>query len=162
MLTYGLANYEIVAYEGMIALAQVAGLADAAKLLDTCLSEEKAMAKWLHEHMLPTLQRYLDLRVEVGKEAAHCPLATGLSTVGSIRFLARRSPRVAECASTIIRPVRSRVIVTNWQLLGPRRRCNGNGEGAKRSEYSWPGGTALRIQLTHSVIRCLSSRRQGR
>ena len=71
MLTYGLANYEIVAYEGMIALAQVAGLADAGKLLDTCLSEEKAMAKWLHEHMLPTLQRYLDLRVEVGKEAAH-------------------------------------------------------------------------------------------
>lgn len=71
MLTYGLASYEIVAYEGMIVLAQTAALADAARLLEASLGEEKAMAEWLHEHMTPTLHRYLDLRAEIGTEAAH-------------------------------------------------------------------------------------------
>ena len=71
MLTYGLANYEIVAYEGMIVLAQTAGLAEAASLLEACLAEERAMAEWLHEHMKPTLQRYLELRAHAGHEAAH-------------------------------------------------------------------------------------------
>jgi ferritin-like metal-binding protein YciE len=71
MLTYGLASYEIVAYEGMILLAQTAGLAEAVQLLETCLSEEKAMADWLHAHMAPTLERYLDLRAQPDQEAAH-------------------------------------------------------------------------------------------
>lgn len=71
MVTYGLANYEICAYEGMIALAQKAGQSRAVPLLRTCLEEERAMAQWLHEHMAPTLERYLELRSVKGRKAAH-------------------------------------------------------------------------------------------
>jgi ferritin-like metal-binding protein YciE len=71
MATYGLASYEICAYEGMISLAEKAGLPDAIPPLQQCLAEEKAMAEWLHAHMSPTLDRYLELRAEEGKEAAH-------------------------------------------------------------------------------------------
>ena len=71
MLTYGLASYEIVAYEGMILLAKEANLDEASNLLEACLAEEKAMAQWLHEHMAPTLQRYLELRTQSVHEAAH-------------------------------------------------------------------------------------------
>lgn len=70
MATYGLASYEIVAYEGMIELAKEAGISDAVPLLEKCLGEEKAMAEWLHEHMAPTLDRYLDIRARAGTEAA--------------------------------------------------------------------------------------------
>lgn len=71
MMTYGLASYEIVAYEGMIALAQTAGVANATPLLQACLDEERAMAQWLHDHMQPTLERYLELRSQEGRQAAH-------------------------------------------------------------------------------------------
>jgi ferritin-like metal-binding protein YciE len=71
MVTYGLASYEIAAYEGMILLAGRAAQPQAVPLLKTCLSEEKAMAEWLHEHMASTLERYLKLRSEKGHEAAH-------------------------------------------------------------------------------------------
>jgi ferritin-like metal-binding protein YciE len=71
MVTFGLASYEICAYESMILLAQKAGQPQAVPLLKTCLSEEKAMAEWLHEHLAPTLERYLKLRSEKGHEAAH-------------------------------------------------------------------------------------------
>jgi ferritin-like metal-binding protein YciE len=71
MVTFGLASYEIYAYESMILLAQKAGQPQAVALLKTCLSEEKAMAEWLHEHLAPTLERYLKLRSEKGHEAAH-------------------------------------------------------------------------------------------
>lgn len=71
MVTYGLASYEICAYEGMILLAEKAGQSEAIPLLNRCLAEEQAMADWLHEHMLPTLERYLKLRSEEGHAAAH-------------------------------------------------------------------------------------------
>ncbi len=71
MATYGLAQYEICAYEGMIALAQKAAVPSATPLLKSCLEDERAMADWLHAHMLPTLERYLELRSEKGREAAH-------------------------------------------------------------------------------------------
>ncbi|HLI30646.1 MAG TPA: DUF892 family protein [Gemmataceae bacterium] len=71
MATYGLANYEICAYEGMILLAEKADQPAAIPLLRSCLAEEKAMADWLHEHMAPTLERYLELRSEEGRAAAH-------------------------------------------------------------------------------------------
>ncbi|MDB5671968.1 MAG: hypothetical protein JWO25_2927 [Alphaproteobacteria bacterium] len=70
MLTFGLAQYEIAAYEGMILLAQRAGKADVVPLIEDCLRRENAMAEWLHTHMEPTLERYLELS---GREleAAH-------------------------------------------------------------------------------------------
>ena len=71
MITYGLASYEICAYEGMILLAEKAHQPEAIPLLKTCLAEEQAMADWLHEHMAPTLERYLNLRSEEGRAAAH-------------------------------------------------------------------------------------------
>jgi ferritin-like metal-binding protein YciE len=71
MVTFGLASYEICAYEGMISLAEKAGENRAVPLLRTCLEEERAMAQWLHEHMAPTLERYLELRSLKGREAAH-------------------------------------------------------------------------------------------
>jgi ferritin-like metal-binding protein YciE len=71
MMTYGLASYEICAYEGMIALAEKAGEMRAVPLLKTCLDEERAMADWLHQHMPGTLDRYLELRSDKGRKAAH-------------------------------------------------------------------------------------------
>ena len=71
MATYGLANYEIAAYESMIVLADKAGQGEAKPLLKDCLAEEQAMAKWLHENMEPTLERYLALRARKGRAAAH-------------------------------------------------------------------------------------------
>jgi ferritin-like metal-binding protein YciE len=71
MLTFGLASYEICAYEGMILLAEKADQPAAIPLLKTCLQEEKAMAGWLHEHMPATLERYIALRSKKGKDAAH-------------------------------------------------------------------------------------------
>lgn len=70
MLTYGLANYEIAAYESLIVLADRAGQADAAPILKESLQEEKAMAKWLHEHLKPTVEQYLELK-GLGRDAAH-------------------------------------------------------------------------------------------
>lgn len=71
MITYGLASYEICAYEGMIVLAEKAEQPTAVSLLESCLAEEQAMAQWLHEHMTPTLEQYLKLRCEEGRAAAH-------------------------------------------------------------------------------------------
>lgn len=71
MVTYGLASYEICAYEGMIFLAEKAEQPSAIPLLKTSLQEEKAMAAWLHEHMTPTLEKYLRLRAQKGSGAAH-------------------------------------------------------------------------------------------
>jgi ferritin-like metal-binding protein YciE len=55
----------------MIELAQKAGQTRAVPLLETCLEEERSMAKWLHDHMSETLERYLALRSVKGREAAH-------------------------------------------------------------------------------------------
>ena len=70
MLTYGLANYEIAAYESLIVLGEAAGQSEAVPILKQSLSEEKAMAEWLHEHLKPTLEKYLELKAE-GRDAAH-------------------------------------------------------------------------------------------
>ncbi|HWE47524.1 MAG TPA: DUF892 family protein [Caulobacteraceae bacterium] len=70
MLTYGLANYEIAAYESLISIAGPAGQPDAKPLLEQSLSEEKAIAEWLHDHLEPTVMRYLELKSK-GEKAAH-------------------------------------------------------------------------------------------
>jgi ferritin-like metal-binding protein YciE len=70
MLTYGLANYEIAAYESLIVLGEAAGQAEAVPILKQSLNEERAMAEWLHEHLKPTLKKYLDLKAQ-GRDAAH-------------------------------------------------------------------------------------------
>jgi ferritin-like metal-binding protein YciE len=70
MLTFGLAKYEIAAYEGMILLAHKAGMDSAVPLIEDCLRREKAMAEWLHDNMAPTLERYLMLS-ERELEPAH-------------------------------------------------------------------------------------------
>jgi ferritin-like metal-binding protein YciE len=70
MLTYGIASYEIALYEALIALAGPAGQPEAQGLLRESLSEERAMADWLHQHLKPTLERYLALSAE-GRKAAH-------------------------------------------------------------------------------------------
>jgi ferritin-like metal-binding protein YciE len=70
MLTYGLASYEVALYEALIALAEPAGQAQAQGLLKESLSEEQAIADWLHRHLKPTLERYLELSAE-GRKAAH-------------------------------------------------------------------------------------------
>lgn len=70
MLTYGLANYEIALYEALIALAGPAGQPQAQGPLRESLSEERAMADWLHENLKPTLERYLELSA-TGRQAAH-------------------------------------------------------------------------------------------
>jgi ferritin-like metal-binding protein YciE len=70
MLTFGLANYEIALYESLIHLAEPAGQPQAVDLLKQSLSEEKAMAEWLHVNMAPTLDRYLQLSSQ-GEKAAH-------------------------------------------------------------------------------------------
>lgn len=71
MMTYGLASYEIAAYEGMIILAEKAALPEAVPLINDCLDRERAMADWLHQHMQPTLEKYLELRSQEGRSAAH-------------------------------------------------------------------------------------------
>jgi ferritin-like metal-binding protein YciE len=71
MATYGLASYEICAYEGMILLARKADLPQAEPLLNDCLERERAMAEWLHAHLAPTLERYVELRSAQGRGAAH-------------------------------------------------------------------------------------------
>jgi ferritin-like metal-binding protein YciE len=70
LLTFGLAQYEVAAYEGMILLAKRAGKADQVALVEDCLTREKAMAEWLRTHMAPTLERFLELS-EREVEAAH-------------------------------------------------------------------------------------------
>jgi ferritin-like metal-binding protein YciE len=70
MVTFGLASYEICAYEGMIELAQKAGEVRAVPLLKSCLEEERAMAAWLHANMSGTQDRYLALRGVKGRAAA--------------------------------------------------------------------------------------------
>jgi ferritin-like metal-binding protein YciE len=69
MVTFGLASYEICAYEGMIELAQKAGEVRAVPLLKSCLEEERAMAAW-HANMSGTQDRYLALRGVKGRAAA--------------------------------------------------------------------------------------------
>lgn len=70
MLTFGLANYEIALYESLIALAAPAGQPEAAPLLEQSLQEERAMADWLHQHLKPTVMRYVELSGS-GRQAAH-------------------------------------------------------------------------------------------
>jgi ferritin-like metal-binding protein YciE len=70
MMTFGLAQYEIAAYEGMVLLAKRANRPDAVPLVEDCLAREQAMAEWLHSHMAPTLERFLELS-EREVEAAH-------------------------------------------------------------------------------------------
>lgn len=70
MLTFGLAQYEIALYESLLTLAEPAGQPSAEPLLEESLGEERAMADWLHEHLKPTVMRYVELKSQ-GRQAAH-------------------------------------------------------------------------------------------
>jgi ferritin-like metal-binding protein YciE len=70
MLTYALAGYEIALYESLLTLAEPAGAPDARPLLEQSLTEERNMAEWLHEHLEPTVMRYVELK-GAGQQAAH-------------------------------------------------------------------------------------------
>ena len=70
MLTFALAEYEIALYESLLTLAEPAGAPEARPLLEQSLVEERNMADWLHEHLKPTVMRYVELKGS-GRQAAH-------------------------------------------------------------------------------------------
>lgn len=61
-------NYEIAAYLSLIALAPVAGSANAERLLRANLDEEIAMADWIKSNIPALTQKYASLR-EMGETA---------------------------------------------------------------------------------------------
>ena len=67
---YAMANLEIATYESLLVLGEAAGQVDAIRTLQTSLSEERAMANWLAEHMRETAVMYLKLRSQ-GQQASH-------------------------------------------------------------------------------------------
>lgn len=64
---FGMANFEIASYESLVILATAADQAEAAKLLQTSLSEERAMAAWLAENLRGVLLAHLEFRA-TGRE----------------------------------------------------------------------------------------------
>lgn len=52
-------NYEIAAYRALITLAETCGDQQAAQLLNQSLDEERAMARWIDEHVPQITQAYL-------------------------------------------------------------------------------------------------------
>lgn len=67
---YAMANLEIATYESLLVLGEAAGKVDAIRALQTSLSEERAMANWLAEHMRETAVMFLKMRSE-GQQASH-------------------------------------------------------------------------------------------
>jgi ferritin-like metal-binding protein YciE len=55
-------HQEIAAYTSLIAMADYVGDAGAVTALRQSLSEEEAMAEWIRQRIVPTTQRYLELR----------------------------------------------------------------------------------------------------
>jgi len=51
LANYAFENYEIAAYNSLIALAKALNLQEALPLLEQNLAEEEAMASWLDEHL---------------------------------------------------------------------------------------------------------------
>jgi ferritin-like metal-binding protein YciE len=63
-------NYEIAAYNSLIALAEASGRSDAISVLQENLQEENAMADWLAEHVEAVTQKYAELEAS-GESGKH-------------------------------------------------------------------------------------------
>ncbi|MCR6632897.1 MAG: ferritin-like domain-containing protein [Magnetospirillum sp.] len=67
---YAMANLEIATYESLLVLGEAAGKVDAIRALQTSLSEERAMANWLAEHMRETTVMFLKTKSEKARRPA--------------------------------------------------------------------------------------------
>lgn len=61
---YAFEHYEIAAYKSLLAMCEQAATQNIASLLRESLSEEERMAQWIGEHVKPTTERYIALRVQ--------------------------------------------------------------------------------------------------
>jgi len=62
LANFAFENYEIAAYNSLIALARALDLREAVPLLEQNLAEEEAMAKWLHDNLAAVTLQYAGLR----------------------------------------------------------------------------------------------------
>ena len=62
LANYAFENYEIAAYNSLIALAKALNLQEAVPVLKQNLAEEEAMALWLDEHLSDVTLQYAGLR----------------------------------------------------------------------------------------------------
>lgn len=58
---YAFENYEIAAYRSLIDVAEAAGARQAVSLLQTSLTEEEEMARWIEAELPAVTRRYLSL-----------------------------------------------------------------------------------------------------
>jgi ferritin-like metal-binding protein YciE len=65
---YAFEHFEIAAYTSLITLSQAIGETSSITALEQSLTEEVAMADWIHEHLADTTLRYLQ-RLTSGLEA---------------------------------------------------------------------------------------------
>jgi ferritin-like metal-binding protein YciE len=63
-------NYEIAAYQSLIAMAEHLGIDDAVGPLRESLEEEKAMAAWVQENVPAVTRRYLELKAASARAGA--------------------------------------------------------------------------------------------
>jgi ferritin-like metal-binding protein YciE len=65
---YAFEHYEIAAYQGLLVVADAAGQQVSTSVLQQSLKEERAMAKWIEDHLKPTMLRYIE-RYAAGETA---------------------------------------------------------------------------------------------
>jgi ferritin-like metal-binding protein YciE len=65
---YAFEHYEIAAYQGLLVVADAAGQQVSTSVLHQSLKEEQAMAKWIEDHLKPTMLRYIE-RYAAGETA---------------------------------------------------------------------------------------------
>jgi ferritin-like metal-binding protein YciE len=65
---YAFEHYEIAAYQGLLVMADAAGQQVSTSVLQQSLKEEQAMAKWIEDHLKPTMLRYIE-RYAAGETA---------------------------------------------------------------------------------------------
>jgi len=68
--TFALASYEVAAFETLLLLAEAAGETAAMPPIQECVSEERAAAAFIADHLRETGMRFLQLRSE-GRQASH-------------------------------------------------------------------------------------------
>lgn len=68
--TFALANFEVAAFETLLLLAEAAGETESMPAIQECVSEERAAAAFIADHLRETGMRFLQLRTE-GQQASH-------------------------------------------------------------------------------------------
>lgn len=68
LANFAFENYEIAAYNSLLTLAETGDFADARRLLEQNLAEEKAMAQWLEENLPAVTLQFAELK-EMGETA---------------------------------------------------------------------------------------------